>query len=74
MIEGWWIVFGMYVVGLLHHVLAMRSERRARSDQLLLQRQLDLLREAIALSEYGAREEARAMIDEAAALKAKWRV
>jgi hypothetical protein len=56
---------------LLHHVLAIRAQERFNERQSILQRQLEMLREAIALSKYGAKEEAEQVIDEAVALGEK---
>ena len=69
-----WLVTGLYVLALAHHAWAMHVEQKAISRQQLLQKQLEMLREAIALSRYGAQAEARSLIDEAVALKATWKV
>jgi|DEB0MinimDraft_6_1074348.scaffolds.fasta_scaffold242191_1 hypothetical protein len=67
----WILPAGLWLLALLHHVLAIRAQERFNERQSILQRQLEMLREAIALSKYGAKEEAEQVIDEAVALGEK---
>jgi hypothetical protein len=64
----WAVPLGLYGVGLLHHAWAWRHVERASWHAARQQRQLEMLREAIALAKYGALQESEQLIIEAAEL------
>jgi hypothetical protein len=67
----WILPAGLWLLALSHHVLAIRAQELFNEKQSLLQRQLEMLREAIALAKYGAKEEAEQVINDAVALGKK---
>jgi len=70
----WWALCGLVWLAAGFWALARAHDKAAQAaaDVLLLRRQLEMMREAIALTQYGARSEAHALIDEAAALRPLW--
>lgn len=70
--ELYWPLFAYLGMVALHCWWWWRCERKAANDQAMLQRQLEMLREAIALNKYGARSEAIKLIDDAVKLKSEF--
>lgn len=70
----WWALAGLVwmVSGAWAMVRAQDKAQQAAADRCLLRQQLEMMREAIELSEYGAQDEALDMIDKAARLKPQW--
>lgn len=62
-----WFIFGTWMIIKSHDIMCHSYENRR-----ILRVQLEMLREAIALSKYGAEREAQEMVDMAVRLKPQW--
>lgn len=66
----WAVPLGLYALSFVHHAWAWRHGDRTAAIAARHQKQMEMVREAIALVKYGAREEAEELLNEAIELEA----